>query len=95
MEQKLEYINQGRSGYVIYKDGRNDIKLFFEYGGGNCVAIIYVPTIKEWTSNTNRPLKERLAILTFVANQVIQDKSPNGYYELSDTCIEIFSKASS
>lgn len=95
MEQKLEYINQGRGGYVIYKDGHNDIKLFFEFGGGNCVAIIYVPTIKEWTSKTNRPLKERLAILTFVANQAICDQSPNGYYELSDTCIEIFSKASS
>jgi hypothetical protein len=42
MERKLEYINQGRGGYVVYKDGKNDIKLFFEYGGGNCVAIIYV-----------------------------------------------------
>ena len=94
MEQKLEYINQGRSGYVIYKDGLNDIKLFFEYGGGNCVAIIYVPTTKEWTSKTNRPLKQRLSILTFVANQVIQHKSPNCYYELSDSYIEILRKAS-
>jgi hypothetical protein len=92
MEQKLEYINQGRGGYVVYKDGQNDIKLFFEYGGGTCVAIIYVPTINEWTSKTNRPLKERQAILTFVAEQAIQDQSPDSYYELSDTSIEIFSK---
>lgn len=92
MEQKLEYINQGRGGYVVYKDGQGDIKLFFEYGGGNCVAIIYVPTINEWTKKTNRPVTERQAILTFVAGQSIKDQAPNSYYELSDTCIEIFTK---
>lgn len=92
MEQKLEYINQGRGGYVVYKDGQADIKLFFEYGGGNCVAIIYVPTIDEWASKTNRPTADRQPILTFVAEQSIKDQAPNSYYELSDTCIEIFTK---
>ncbi len=92
MEKKLEYINQGRGGYVIYKDGQDDIKLFFEYGGGNCVAIIYVPIIEEWTIKTNRPIAERNLILTFVAEQVIKDQAPKCYYELSDTCIKIFSK---
>ena len=92
MEQKLEYINQGRGGYVVYKDGQDDIRLFFEYGGGKCVAIIYVPTIEEWTTKTNRPLDERNSILTFVAEQAIKDQAPNSYYELSDSCIEIFTK---
>ena len=92
MEQKLEYINQGRGGYVVYKDKHNDIKLFFEYGGGNCVAFIYVPTIDEWTSKTTRPIAERQTVLTFVAEQSIKDQAPNCYYELSNTCIEIFNK---
>jgi formylmethanofuran dehydrogenase subunit D len=74
MEQKLEYLNEGRGGYVVYKDGQGDIKLFFEYGGGNCVAIIYVPTIAEWS------------------NKAIKDQAPQSYYEISDTCIEIFNK---
>ncbi len=92
MEQKLEYINQERGGYVVYKDGLSEIKLFFEYGGGNCVAIIYVPTIAEWTNKTNRPIADRQIVLTFVAEQAIKDQAPNGHYELSDTCIEIFTK---
>lgn len=92
MEQKLEYINEGRGGYVVYKDGRADIKLFFEYGGGNCIAIIYVPTSSEWTNKTNRPITKRNSILTFVAEQAIKDQAPKSYYELSDTCIEIFTK---
>ena len=91
MKQKLEYINQGRGGYVVYKDGQSDIKLFFEYGGGNCVAIIYVPSIEDWTKKTSRPIADRKEILTFVAEQSIKDQAPNSIYELSDTCIEIFS----
>jgi len=92
MKRKLEYLNQGRGGYVVYKDGQNDIKLFFEYGGGNCVAIIYVPTTEEWITKTNRPVVDRIPILTFVAEQAIKDQAPKCHYELSDTCIEISTK---
>lgn len=91
MEQKLEYINQGRGGYVVYKDGQGDIKLEFEYSGGNCVAIIYVPTIAEWTTKTKRKDDDRNLILAFIAEQAIKDQAPNSYYKLSDNCIEIFS----
>ena len=93
MEQKLEYINQGRIGYVVYKDRQGDIRLPFEFGGGNCVAIISVPTVAEWTSKTNRPVANRQAILQFVAEQSIKDQAPNSYYELNDNCIEIFENA--
>jgi hypothetical protein len=92
MERKLEYINKGRGGFVIYKDGKSDIKLFFEYGGGRCIAIIYIPTINEWTKVTSRTIGERNSIVTFVAEQTIKDQAPNSYYEFSDTNIEIFTK---
>ena len=92
MEQKLEYINEGRGGYIIYKDEQGVIKLFYEYGGGNCVTIIYVPSINEWTTKTKRSLTQRQAVLTFIAEQSIKDQAPNCYYVLSDTCIEIFRK---
>ncbi len=93
MTQKLEYINQGRSGYVIYKDNETEFRLFFEFGDGNCIAIIYVPTINEWTAKTNKSLSERLKVLTFIAEQSINDQAPNCIYELSDSCIEILNKS--
>jgi hypothetical protein len=95
MEQTLDYINEGRGGYIVYKDNQGDIRLLFEYGGANCIALIYVPAIQEWTIKTNRPIDDRNSILTFVAEQAIKDKAPNSYYELTDTCIEIFSKENS
>ena len=92
MKQKLEYRNEGRRGHVIYKDELGEIKLFFEFGGGNCVTIIYVPSINEWTSKTKRPLTQRKSVLNFVAEQSIKDQAPNCYFVLSDICIEIFRK---
>ena len=89
MEQKLDYISEKRSGYIVYKDRKGEIILFFEYGGGNCIAIIYVPTIKEWLVKTSRPIIDRNSILTFVAEQTIKDQAPNSYYKLEDACIEI------
>jgi len=92
MEQKLKYINEGRGGYVIYKDEVGELKFFFEYGGGNCVVIIYVPSANEWTNKTNRPLTQRQNVLTFVAERSISDQAHNCFYVLSNMCIEIFRK---
>lgn len=90
MRRKLEYLNKGRGGYVVYKDGEGEIQMYFEFGGGHCVAIIDVPSETNWTATTRRPLEERQAILAFVAERAIRDQVPGGYYKLSEHSIEIF-----
>ncbi len=92
MQRQLEYINQGRGGYIVYKDQESEMKFFFEFGAGNCVAIIHVPTIEEWNTRTNRPLPDRNSILTFVAAQAIKDQAPESYYEFSDSFIRILTE---
>lgn len=91
-KRKLEYISNGRCGSVIYKDDQGDIKFYYEFGGGKCVAIIFVPPVNDWTVQTKRNLSERNEILTFVAEQTIKDQSPNSYFEISENSIEIFSE---
>ena len=92
MSKKLKYINDGRGGYIVYQDEKSTIKFSFEFGGGNCVVIIFVPTPDEWIKQTNRSLSERNEILTFIAEQSIQDQSPNSTYNLTDKWIEILHK---
>lgn len=89
MNRKLEYIYDGRSGHVVYTDEQGTIQLYYEFGGGDCVAIINIPTEEEWTSTTHRPLSERNAILTFIAEQAIRDQAPNCYYKFTDNFIEL------
>lgn len=90
--RRLEYINNGRSGRVIYKDGLGELEFYYEFGGGNCVAIIFIPSVNEWTAQTKRNINERHEILTFIAEQIIKDKSPDSYSEISGSYIEILKK---
>jgi len=90
MNPKLAYINQGRGGHVVYTDTISSIRFDFEFGGGDCVAIIFVPSISSWEAGTRRPLSERDEILLFVARQSLHDQVSNGYYKIMDSCIELF-----
>lgn len=90
MKTKLKYLNKGRGGTVVYRDEKGELNFFFEYGGGNCIAIIYVPAIDEWIKTSGRPVEDRQAVLSFIAEQIIKDKAPGCNYMLSTNCIEIF-----
>ena len=92
MQPTLEYHNQGRGGAVVYRDEEGDIRMSFEFGGGDCVAIIFVPAAEHWTRSTNRPVADRESILTFVAERAVRDQTSGGSYTLSDSWIEIFSR---
>jgi len=87
----LQYINQGRGGTVLYTDNLGDIKLDFEFGAGNCVAIIFIPSEESWVHFYKRKSETRLPVLNFVAEQAVKDQTSGGYYELHDQFIEIYS----
>lgn len=74
------YINHGRSGTVIFF--RNDLTLHFsfEFGGGETLAIVDVPTPENWEKETKIPLADRQPILEFVAKRIIRDQASNCTY---------------
>lgn len=89
MPQQVDYINQGRGGTIVYTDDAGTFKLSFEFGGGDCVVIIFVPTPANWTKETNRSLGERKPVLSYIAEQCIRDQAPHCNFQLSDNWIEI------
>ncbi len=89
MKPKLTYVEQGRSGTIVYRDEQGTISFYFEFGGGNYVVIIFVPSPKEWNAATRRPLEDRESILHFVAQQSIRDKAPTCHYAITDSSIDI------
>lgn len=92
MKQQLKYTSEGRSGHVIYKDEVSELSFYFEFGGGDCVAAIDIPDMKNWEKMTNRPLAERENIIAFIAEQSRKDQAPSGHYRISGHSIELFSK---
>lgn len=91
MKRQLHYISQGRGGTVVYRDSISTINFDYEFGGGNCVAIIFVPTTDEWVAQTKRPLADREAIIQFVAAQSLNDQVSGGHYKITYNAIELFS----
>jgi hypothetical protein len=90
MKRKLLYISQGRGGQVVYKDAVSEIRFYYEFGGGDCVAIIFIPNPEKWVQETKKPLSEREEIISFVASQATRDQVSNGYFKISGNYIEIY-----
>ena len=87
--ENLHYAQNGRGGTLTYEREQVRINFDWEFGGGDCVAIIFVPTEAQWEKATGLSLAERLPVLEFVARQVIRDQAPHCRYEISDPWIEI------
>ena len=92
--REVKYENQGRGGYAIFIEGFKSIKFEMEYGGGDCIFIVYIPSKEKWEAQTDFPLEEREDIVTFVADRVLRDQtsSSNAYYKISETDIAYFNK---
>lgn len=88
MKPTVQYISQGRGGSVIYEDEQSQLRFYYEFGGGDCVSILFIPSPGEWEAATGRSLAERESILLFLAEQCRNDQVPGGYYKIKEEFIE-------
>ena len=89
---KLLYANQGRCGHVWYESPKTRFAMYWEFGGGDVLAIIDIPPVKDWESATKLPLAERAGVLDFIARQAVKDQTTFGRnrYEITDRSITIY-----
>lgn len=89
---KVTYESSGPCGRVIYTSGPTRFDFYYEFGGGNVLALIDIPTTAEWTRHTGLSLSVRDEVLEYVANRVVADQTASGRnrYQISDDCIRIF-----
>ena len=87
MEQKLKYNDKGRSGNIVYCNGKEEINFTYEFGWAESVAIIDIPTIINWEEETKTKLSSRCLILKFVAEQLIADLAQGCKYGILDNYI--------
>lgn len=94
---RIGYVNNGRSGQVVFRKGAKSFEMYYEFGGGDTVAIIDIPTVAEWESKTPFSLDMRQPILEFIGATVVKDQvsMSKGWYQIDDDCIRIMSGATS
>lgn len=94
---RVRYINEGRSGRVVFSMGFKSFEMYYEFGGGDTVAIIDIPSPDEWLAKTRFADELRQPILEFIGETVTRDQVSlsRGCYEIHDDCIRIIARGSS
>jgi hypothetical protein len=85
------YKSMGRAGKVIFYRNDRVVQFDYEFGGGDAVAILSIPTAEQWVAQTGITLEERDETLTFMAKRIQRDQVPDGKYFIGPTDI-IFMK---
>jgi hypothetical protein len=88
---RVTYVSEGRSGMVIFSKGLKSFAMYYEFGGGDTLATIDVPSAREWEKETGFPLAARPAILEFIGRSVVREQTTlgTGRFELHDRYISI------
>ena len=89
---KVRYSSNGRSGYVHYQSPESSFEMYYEFGGGNCVAGINVPSPQNWEKETALPLSRREEVLNFIGEQVVKDQTTGGtgYFKIEGDWLNIY-----
>lgn len=74
----ITYSSHGPSGQVHYRSREGNFDMYYEFGGGDMVAWLIVPSQKDWTAQTGIPLERRDEVLNTIGRQVVKDQTVHG-----------------
>ena len=80
--QSVDITEQGRSGSVVYRELAGSLSFFWEFGGGDTVAIVQVTDIDAWKAPPSWLAGRREEVLRFVADEVVRQKTPGNHAEI-------------
>ena len=92
---KINIVQKGPSGTVQYIEGwlkKNVCEFYFEFGGGETVAIITIPTEDMWDAKYPWASGRRKNILTYVANELRRTQAPSSTIVWDDKCFRLVNK---
>lgn len=80
----IEIKSSGRSGSVEYREGAGALSFYWELGGEEVVASIWVGDVPKWTAEYPWAVGRRREILERVAQEVIRQKAPTCWADIND-----------
>ena len=75
---KVKIVEQGRSGKIQYSEGwlsSNKCEFYWEFGGGDTIAIVWIPAEEKWDTQYPWAKGRRKKIVEFVAEEVRRMKA--------------------
>ena len=87
---KILFSGNLRSGKVEYKSKAGSFIMDSEMGAYDVLAIIAVPSVERWESETGIPLTARESVLNFIGRKTVEKQTwGSGSYEIKGNYIKI------
>ena len=91
-QPKLRYSDYGRGGTIYFESLDTQFDMWWEFAGGDALAIVAVPSETDWETITKLPIETRVATLTWIGVRLLQDKTHGkGRFEQDDRFITLYS----
>lgn len=81
----------GRSGTVWFECAAAKFDVWWEFAGGNALAIVELPTPEQWTARTGLPAETRGAVTEFMGQQLVAQQAPGGSFKVGDDVLTLYS----
>lgn len=88
--ERVKYLNNGRSGQVLYEGRGVSFTMYYEFGGGNVVASIDIPDVQNWKKDTGLASEYREEVLNFIGAQVVKDQTKQGSFKIEGNWLVIY-----
>lgn len=74
----IHYEGMGRGGNVIFSNDKTRFSLWWEFAASPAVAIMEIPSEKDWENRTGLKLADRDRVLAFIGAVVLRDQLSSG-----------------
>ena len=74
----VSFTTEGRSGQFTYQSQEGRFTSYWEFGGGDYLAILYLPSEEQWEAKTGLPLAKRAEVLDLIGRETVRQQTTNG-----------------
>ena len=92
MAWEVRIITKGPYGDIEYVEDGQTCRFYWEYGGGNTLASITVPTPDAWDTEVPWAKGRREEILDRVAAETVRQQAPSAFIQRDDQFINLLLK---
>jgi hypothetical protein len=82
--------SQGRAGDIFITLDGGEVSFWWEFGGGNCIAMIQVPDSQQWKKQPPLNQYPRVEFLEALAAEVSALQCPGATHTMSETFIAFY-----
>lgn len=90
MQPTVTIQQEGRGGTIYFEHAGGRIPLYWEFGAGDCIAIIFLPSDTAWEQAFGSAAARKADFINLIAAEIIRQKAPGCQARLQDSWLEIY-----